>query len=108
MDIEPNELGERNEPVEETNEVEEEEADLGEPSGEGDNLLNKSIQVPQDFNPELGEAPDAPTGREVGTVKRLFTMEKKAFIREALKVNINKVDGPNVTTLFDNLQLTTD
>ena len=64
--------------------------------------------MPQGFNPELGEAPDAPTGREVGTVKRLFTMEKKAFIREALKVNINKVDGPNSTTLFDNLQLTTD
>ena len=65
---------------------------------------NQSISVPQGFNPDLGEAPEAPRG----FMKRIFTHDRKIFLKNALNVSLNKGDGPNSTTLFDNLQLTND
>ena len=65
---------------------------------------NQSIPVPQGFNPDLGEAPEAPSG----SMKRVFTRDRKIFLKNALNVSMNKGDGPNSTTLFDNLQLTND
>ena len=104
--IELNEIGDRNEPAED--EVEEEETDLGGTDDlEWDNTQddpNQSISVPQGFNPDLGEAPEAPSG----SMKRVFTRDRKIFLKNALNVSMNKGDGPNSTTLFDNLQLTND
>ena len=69
---------------------------------------NQSISVPQGFNPDLGEAPEAPSGADVGLMKRVFTRDRKIFLKNALNVSLNKGDGPNSTILFDNLQLTND
>ena len=70
---------------------------------------NQSILVPQGFNPDLGEAPEAPNVRKnVGAMRRVFTRDRKIFLQNALKVSLNKGDGPNSTTLFDNLKLTND
>ena len=58
---------------------------------------------PQRFNPDLGDIPDDPRG-----LKRIFTRDRKIFLKNALDVSLNKVDGPNSTITFDNLQLTND
>ena len=62
-----------------------------------------SILVPQGFNPDLGNIPDDPRG-----LKRVFTRDRKIFLKNALDVSLNKGDGPNSTIIFDNLQLTND
>ena len=62
-----------------------------------------SILVPQGFNPDLGDIPDDPRG-----LKRVFTGDRKIFLKNALDVSLNKGDGPNSTIIFDNLQLTND
>ena len=84
-------------PVDETNEAppedEEEEANL-----------DISIPVPAGFNPDIGAAPDV--GRDIGVMRMAFVHDKKNFLSEALKVNLNKGDGPSSTTLYDNLLLT--
>ena len=41
-------------------------------------------------------------------MKRVFTLDRKNFLKNALNVSLNKGDGPNSTILFDNLQLTND
>ena len=90
----------------EEEEREEEETDIGgteEPEGTDELLQNKSISVPQGFNPDLGGVPERPRG-----LKRIFTSDRKIFLKNALKVSLNKGDGPNSTILFDNLQLTND
>ena len=71
---------------------------------EWDNTQDKSISVPQGFNPNLGEAPEVPSG----FMKRIFTRDRKIFLKNALNVSLSKGDGPNSTILFDNLQLTND
>ena len=71
---------------------------------EWDNTQDESISVPQDFNPNLGEAPEAPSG----FMKRIFTRDRKIFLKNALNVSLSKGDGPNSTILFDNLQLSND
>ena len=53
--------------------------------------------------PDLGPPPNKPSG-----LKRIFTRDKKIFLKNALNVSLNKGDGPNSTTLFDNLQPTND
>ena len=105
--IELGEIGDCNEPAEEDNVDEEEETNLG-----GDDLLfdnndlNKSIPVPSGFNPDIGKAPNIK--RDVGIMRRVFTRDRKAFLRDALYINLKKGDGPNSTILFDNLHLTND
>ena len=64
---------------------------------------NVSITVPQGFNPDIEGVPETPKG-----LKRIFTNDRKVFLKNALNVSLNKGDGPNSTTLFDNLQLTND
>ena len=64
---------------------------------------NVSITVPQGFNPDIEGVPETPKG-----LKRIFTNNRKIFLKNALNVSLNKGDGPNSTTLFDNLQLTND
>ena len=64
---------------------------------------NASIVVPQGFNPDLERVPEPPRG-----LKRVFTLDRKNFLKNALNVSLNKGDGPNSTILFDNLQLTND
>ena len=64
---------------------------------------NVSITVPQGFNPDIKGVPETPKG-----LKRIFTNDRKIFLKNALSVSLNKGDGPNSTTLFDNLQLTND
>ena len=64
---------------------------------------NVSITVPQGFNPDIERVPEAPKG-----MKRIFTNDRKIFLKNALNVSLNKGDSPNSTTLFDNLQLTND
>ena len=76
---------------------------------EGDENLewdDDSILVPkgpQGFNPDLGDIPDDPRG-----LKRVFTRDRKIFLKNTLDVSLNKGDGPNSKILFDNLQLTND
>ena len=65
---------------------------------------DQSIFVPQGFNPDLGKAPEGPSS----FMKRIFTRDRKKFLKNALNVSLNKGDGPNSTTLFDNLQFTND
>ena len=64
---------------------------------------NVSITFPQGFNPDIEGVPETPKG-----LKRIFTNDRKIFLKNALNVSLNKGDGPNSTTLFDNLQLTND
>ena len=52
---------------------------------------------------DSGEIPD-----NFGVMKRLITEERKKFLENALAVSLNKGDGPNSKTIFDNLQLVTD
>ena len=87
-----------------------EESNLEEDENEETNLddvedleWDESILVPQGFNPDLGKVPDDPRG-----LKRIFTQDRKKFLKTALSVSLNKGDGPNSTTIFDNLQLTND
>ena len=76
---------------------------------EGDENLewdDDSILVPkgpQGFNPDLGDIPDDPRG-----LKRVFTRDRKIFLKNALDVSLNKGDGLNSKILFDNLQLAND
>ena len=67
---------------------------------EGD---DNSLLVPQRFTPDLGDIPDDPRG-----LKRVFTRDRKIFLKNALDVSLNKGDGPNSKILFENLQLTND
>ena len=99
-EIEADEAGE-----EETNLDDDEDLELDDTQ---DELPNQSISVPQGLNPDLGEAPEAPSGADVGSMKRVFTRDRKIFLKNALNVSLNKGDGPNSTILFDNLQLTND
>ena len=41
-------------------------------------------------------------------MKRMFTRDRKIFLKNALNVSQSKGDGPNSTIVFDNLQLTND
>ena len=52
---------------------------------------------------ESGDIPDDFKG-----LKRIITQERKTFLRNVLAVSLNKGDGPNSKTIFDNLQLTND
>ena len=91
-------------PTEDTNEIgaeDEEETNLID-----DNELNRSIPVPTGFNPDIGAVPNI--RRDAGVMERAFVYDKKNFLKEALKTNLNKGDGPNSTILFDNLVITTD
>ena len=104
-------LNNENIELEEITQIEESEAEANEAGEEQTNLddineQNESISVPQGFNPDLGEAPEAPSGANVGLMKRVFTRDRKIFLKNALNVSLNKGDGPNSTILFDNLQLT--
>ena len=80
-----------------------EETNLDDGEGAGNLEWDNSILVPQGFNPDLGKIPDDPRG-----LKRVFTQDRKIFLKNALSVRLNKGDGPNSTTIFDNLQLTND
>ena len=51
----------------------------------------------------MGDIPDDFRG-----LKRNITQERKIFLKNALDVSLNKGDGPNSKTIFDNLQLTND
>ena len=88
----------------ETDEAGTEEANLGGTDDLTQDESNQSIFVPQGFSPDLGEAPEGPSS----FMKRIFTRDRKIFLKNALNVSLNKGDGPNSTTLFDNLQLTND
>ena len=104
-------LNNENIELEEITQIEESEAnEAGEEETNLDDIneQNQSISVPQGFNPDLGEAPEAPSGANVGLMKRVFTHDRKIFLKNALNVSLNKGDGPNSTILFDNLQLTND
>ena len=90
-------------PIEETNKTppEDEEASLI----DDDNPLDTSIPVLIGLKPEfIGTAPNV--GRDVGVMRTSFVHEKKNFLKEALKVNLNKGDGPSSTILYDTLELT--
>ena len=52
---------------------------------------------------DSGDIPDNFRG-----LKRLITEEIKKFLKNALAVSLNKGDGPNSKTIFDNIQLTND
>ena len=62
-----------------------------------------SSSNPSTVTPDLGPPPNKPSGS-----KRIFTRDRKIFLKNALNVSLNKGDGPNSTTLFDNLQLSND
>ena len=62
-----------------------------------------SSSNPSAVTPDLGPPPSKPSG-----LKRIFTRDRKIFLKNGLNVSLNKGDGPNSTTLFDNLQLTND
>ena len=88
-------------PIEETPpENEEEETNLI----DNDNPLDTSIPVPTGFNPDIGVVLDV--RRDVGVMRRAFVHDKKNFLKEALKVNLNKGNGPNSAILHYNLELT--
>ena len=105
--IEMKDLGTLNEVEEEI--ADEEETEIVDQDDEDQERLqrlrdpNASIVVPQDFNPDQDGVPDPPSG-----LKRVFTRDRKIFLKNALNVSLNKGDGPNSTILFDNLQLTND
>ena len=52
---------------------------------------------------DSGDIPDNFRG-----LKRIITQERKMFLKNVLTVSLNKGDGPNSKTIFDNLQLTND
>ena len=109
--IELGEIGEReNDFEEETNQVEETNIDENQENDDlllGDNELNKSIPVPSGFNPDVVNRETFKNTRQNdGVLRRVFTRDRKSFLRDALDININKGDGPNFTILFDNLGLT--
>ena len=100
------ELDNLEQPVEDTNEIgaeDEEETNL---IDDNDDELNRSIPVPTGFNSDIGVVPNI--RRDAGVMKRAFVYDKKNFLKEALKTNLNKGDGPNSTIPFDNLVITTD
>ena len=53
-----------------------------------DDTQDESISVPQGFNPDLGDIPEAPRG-----LKRVFTRDRKIFLKNALNVSLNMGDG---------------
>ena len=48
---------------------------------------NVSITVPQGFNPDIEGVPETPKG-----LKRIFTNDRKIFLKNALNVSLNKGD----------------
>ncbi|CAB3979210.1 uncharacterized transposon-derived [Paramuricea clavata] len=56
-----------------------------------------------------GSRPDGSTPnirRDVGIMKRSYTLDKKDLLKRELEVNINKGDGPSSTIIFDKMKLT--
>ena len=111
--IELGEIGEReNDIEEETNQVEETNIDENQENDDlllGDNELNKSIPVPSGFNPDVVNRETFRNARQNdGVLRRVFTRDRRNFLRDALDINLKKGDGPNSTILFDNLNLTND
>ena len=72
--------------------------------------LDESILIPVGFNPDIdGSRPSGSTPnirRDVGVMKRAYTLDKKDFLKKELGVNINKGDGPSSTIIFDKMKLT--
>jgi hypothetical protein len=75
-----------------------------------DGRRDESILIPIGFNPDVdGSRPSGSTPnirRDVGVMKRAYTLDKKDFLKNELGVNINKGDGPSSTTIFDKMKLT--
>ena len=94
---------------EETNLDEDEETNLDE---DDENLeWDDSILVPSgsqgfSLDPYLG--PQGGIPNVLRGLKRTITQDKKIFLKNALAVSLNKGDGTNSTTIFDNLELTND
>ena len=82
---------------------------------ENENLeWDDSTLVPQGsqgFSPDPYWGREAPQGdipNVLRCLKRTITQDRKIFLKNALDVSLNKGDGPNSATIFDNLQLTND
>ncbi|CAB4000153.1 Hypothetical predicted protein [Paramuricea clavata] len=102
--------------LEETNRVDDREAkEAGtaeeETSFTDDNgRQDERILIPVGFNPDVdgsrlsGSTPNI--GRDVGVMKRAYTLDKKDFLKRELGVNINKGDGPSSAIIFDKMKLT--
>ena len=89
MDIELNEVGDQNEPAEETNDVEED-TDFGWVS-RGDDLLvdNPSERPIIGGDPlDLGNIPNV--SKNIGGMRRVFTRDRRDFLRDVLKVSLNE------------------
>ncbi|CAB3987044.1 integrase core domain-containing [Paramuricea clavata] len=75
-----------------------------------DGRRDESILIPIGFNPDVdGSRPSSSTPnirRDVGVMKRAYTLDKKDFLKRELGVNINKGDGPSSTIIFDKMKLT--
>ena len=92
-----------------------EETNLDDDTEGNENLeWDDSILVPsgsQGFSPDPYWGREAPQGdipNVLRGLKRTLTQDRKIFLKNALAVSLNKGDGPNSTTIFDNLQLTND
>ena len=71
---------------------------------DNDRRLDESILIPIDGSRPSGSTPNI--RRDVGVMKRSYTLDKKDFLKTELGVNINKGDGPSSTIIFDKMKLT--
>jgi hypothetical protein len=102
--------------LDETNRVDDHEAEEAGTAEEETSLIDddgrhdESILIPVGFNPGVdGSRPSGSTpniGRDVGVMKRAYTLDKKDFLKKELGININKGDGPSSTIIFDKMKLT--
>jgi hypothetical protein len=103
--------------LDEINRVNDREAEEAETAEEGETSFvddnarrDESILIPVGFNPDAdGSRPGGSAAnikRDVGVIKRSYTLDKNNFLKRELGVNINKGDGPSSTEIFDKMKLT--
>ena len=101
------ELRELEEVEDENDDEGDEETNLDDENFERDD----SILVPsgsQGFSPDLYLGPQGDIPNVLQSLKRTIMQDKKIFLKNALAVSLNKGEGTNSTTIFDNLELTND
>ena len=106
-DIELDDLNRERETQQANEEEEETNLDDDRPGDESVLIIDGSnpvfARVDGDDEPSTSGIPNA--RRDAGNMKRDITYDKKRSLKEELGVTINKVDGPNSTLIYDNLNL---